>query len=187
MPGGAGCWLLAAGCPCICWAAPTQTRLRQSGGSSGCPQCTSSVRVHLKHCSAPCSFNLGVPRAFSSAGVCRSDIPRASDNATRLQLAISTTSETTGTLHLIKSVILGSSFIQAVWIHPAQREPGAWRCVSRAKASCPQPCASSCSTSENNTSLPRGTLSTFDSQEATKNSNLKRGPTNILPISSCQQ
>jgi len=68
---------LAAGCPWIFWAALTWTRLHQSGGSSGCPQCTSAMRVHLKRCRAPRSFNLGVPRAFCSAGVCRRDIPRA--------------------------------------------------------------------------------------------------------------
>lgn len=43
---------LAAGCPYICWATPTWTRLHQSGGSSGCPQRTSSMHVHLKHCSS---------------------------------------------------------------------------------------------------------------------------------------
>lgn len=132
---------LAAGCPCICWAALTWTRLHRGGGSSASPQCTSSMR-------ATSSFHLGVPRAFSGAEVWRSNTPRAPDNATHLQLAMSATSEKTGIFHLITSVILGSSFIQAVWIHPAEREPGAWGCISRAKASCPPPCASSCSTSE---------------------------------------
>lgn len=146
---------LAAGLPLHLLGCCHLTKLRQSGGSPGCPQCTSPTCVHLNHC----SFNWGHPEP--------------SDNATQcLQLATSTASEETGTFHLLTSVIWGRGLVHAVQIHPAQQEPGARGCVSRAKASCPQPCASSCSFAENNTSLPGGTLSAIDNQEATENSDL---------------
>lgn len=140
---------LAAGLPLHLLGCHPLTKLHQSGGSAGCPMC-----VHLNHCS------------------CNWGHPEPSDNTTQcLQLATSTTSEKTGSFHLLTSAIWGSSLVHAVQIHPAQREPGAWGCASRTKASCPQPCASSCSFAANNTSLPGGTLNATDGQEATENSN----------------